>query len=244
MMKAVGITVMSYNIHHGVGMDDQLNLHRIADVIRDSDAEIVALQEVDRFYGDRSKYKDQAAELAALLGYHYAYGANLDLGPEEGRVKNRQYGTAILSKHPILRHENILLSSFEDEPRGVLHAVIDLRDVHVDVYNTHLGLDATSRTVQAQEIMDLVASAAQGPKLVMGDFNAEPDSAELQLLLHSGLFVNSFQGIEDACTFPFSNPPEIIDYILTSPTVQYSNQRVIRTDASDHLPIAVDVTFK
>ncbi|MEC0372128.1 endonuclease/exonuclease/phosphatase family protein [Paenibacillus chibensis] len=242
MIKAVGVTVMSYNIHHGVGMDDQLNLHRIADVIRDSGAEIVSLQEVDRFYGDRSEYKDQAAEMAALLGYHYAYGANLDLGPEEGRADNRQYGTAILSKHPILRHENRMLSSFEDEPRGVLHAVIDLRDVHVNVYNTHLGLDTTSRTVQAQEIMKLAASA-QGPKLVMGDFNAEPDSAELQLLLHSGL-VNSFQGMEDAYTFPFSSPPEIIDYILTSPAVLHSNQRVIHTDASDHLPIAVDLTFK
>lgn len=242
-MKAVGVTVMSYNIHHGVGMDDQLNLHRIADVIRDSGAEIVALQEVDRFYGDRSEYKDQAAELAALLGYYYAYGANLDLGPEEGRVKNRQYGTAILSKHPILRYENKMLSSLEDEPRGVLHAVIDLRDVHVDVYNTHLGLDTTSRTVQVQKMMRLTASA-QGPKLVMGDFNAEPDSPELQLLLHSGLFVNSFQGMRDAYTFPFSRPPEIIDYILTSPTVLHSNQRVIRSDASDHQPIAADLIFK
>ncbi|GIP26389.1 metal-dependent hydrolase [Paenibacillus sp. J23TS9] len=243
MNKAVGVTVMSYNIHHGVGVDDQLSLQRIADVIRDSGAEIVALQEVDRFYGDRSEYKDQAAELAVLLGYHYAYGSNLDLGPEEGRADNRQYGTAILSKHPIIRHENILLSSFEDEPRGALHAIVNLRDVHMNVYNTHLGLDTTSRTVQAQEIIDL-ATSAQGPKILMGDFNAEPDSPELQLLLNSGLFVNSFQGIEDAYTFPFSNPPEIIDYILTSPTVQHSNQQVIRTDASDHLPIAVDLAFK
>lgn len=79
--KEVSTTVMSYNIHHGVGIDGQLSLQRIADVIRDSGAEIVGLQEVDRHYGERSDFKDQAKELADLLGYHYAYGANLDLEP-------------------------------------------------------------------------------------------------------------------------------------------------------------------
>ena len=234
---------MSYNIQHGVGQDDQLSLQRIADAIRDSGAEIVGLQEVDRFYGARSDYKNQAEELADLLGYHYAYGANLDLEPEEGRTNNRQYGTAILSKYHIIRSENILLSSFGEEQRGALHAVVNLRGIHVDVYNTHLGLDVTSRTVQAQEIIDLV-SATQGPKILMGDFNAEPDSSEFQVLLNSGLFVNSFQGFEDAYTFSVSNPTEIIDYILTSPAIQHSNQRVIHTEASDHLPITVDLVFK
>ncbi|WP_211749328.1 endonuclease/exonuclease/phosphatase family protein [Paenibacillus sp. Marseille-Q4541] len=239
----VSTTVMSYNIHHGVDLNDQLSLQNIGDVIRDSGAEIVGLQEVDRFYGVRSDYKNQAEELAELLGYHYAYGANLDFEPDEGRTNNRQFGTAILSKHPILSSENMLLSSFGEEQRGALHAVVNLQGIHVDVYNTHLGLDVTSRTVQAQEIIDL-ASATQGPKILMGDFNAEPDSSEFQVLLNSGLFMNSFQGIEDVYTFPVGNPSEIIDYILTSPTVQLSNQRVIHSEASDHLPIAVDLVFK
>ncbi|MBU5346126.1 endonuclease/exonuclease/phosphatase family protein [Paenibacillus lautus] len=241
--KEVSTTVMSYNIHHGVGLDEQLSLQRIADVIRDSGAEIVGLQEVDRFYGERSDFQDQAKELAGLLGYYYAYGANLDLEPAEGQTNNRQYGTAIVSKYPILRSENVLLSSFGKEQRGVLHAVVNLKGIHVDVYNTHLGLDVTSRTAQAQEIIEL-ASASEGPALLMGDFNAEPNSAEFKLLLDSGLFVNSFQGIEDAYTFPVINPSATIDYILTSPAVQHSNQRVIHTEASDHLPIAADVSFK
>ncbi|MEC0240314.1 endonuclease/exonuclease/phosphatase family protein [Paenibacillus dokdonensis] len=242
MAKVVGTTVMSYNIHHGVGLDDQLSLQRIANVIRDSGAEIVSLQEVDRFYGPRSDYKNQAEELAGSLGFHYAYGTNLDLEPDEGRASNRQYGTAILSKYHILRSENISLSSFGKEQRGALHAVVNLLGIQVDVYNTHLGLDVTSRTVQAQEIIDL-ASAIQGSKILMGDFNTEPDSSEFQMLLNSGLFVNSFQGIEDIYTFPVGIPSEMIDYILTSPAVLHSNQRVIHTEASDHLPIAVDLVF-
>ncbi|WP_136605495.1 endonuclease/exonuclease/phosphatase family protein [Paenibacillus dokdonensis] len=243
MAEAVSTTVMSYNIHHGVGLDDRLSLQIIANVIRESGAEIIGLQEVDRFYGRRSDDKDQAAELAGMLGYHYAYGANLDLQPEEGRANNRQYGSAILSKHPILQSENTLLSSFEDEQRGVLHAVVNLRGVQVNVFNTHLGLDATSRTVQAQEMTEL-ASATQGPKILMGDFNTEPDSAELQVLLDNGIFVDSFQGIEDAFTFPAGDPFEKIDYILTSPAIQHSNQRVIHSEASDHLPITAGLIFE
>lgn len=243
MANAVRITAMSYNIHHGVGLDDRLSLQRIANVIRESGAEIVGLQEVDRFYGERSDDKDQAAELAGLLGYQYAYGANLDWGPEAGKAHNRQYGNAILSKHPILRSENILLSSFGDEQRGALHAVVNIQGIQVNVYNAHLGLEAPSRTVQVQELTDR-ASAALGPKIIMGDFNAEPDSSELQVLLDGDIFVNSFRGIEDAFTFPSNDPSEKLDYMLTSLAVQHSNQRVIQSEASDHLPIAVDLVFE
>ncbi|KKO52575.1 endonuclease [Paenibacillus sp. DMB20] len=241
--EKAGTTLMSYNIHHGVGLDGRLSLERIAEVIRDSGAEIVGLQEVDRFFGIRSAFKDQAKELAGLLGYHYAYGANLDFDPAEGQTERPQYGTAIVSKHPIIRSENVLLSSFGKEQRGILHAVVNVRGIHVNVYNTHLGLDVPGRMAQAQEIIDLV-SVAEGPALLLGDFNAEPGSGELQLLLNSGLFVNGFQGMDDAYTFPVRNPSTIIDYILTSPSLRHDNQRVIRTEASDHLPIVTDVVFK
>lgn len=242
--SAVPATVMSFNIHHGVGLDGQLRLDRIAGVIREAGADIVGLQEVDRFYGERSGFRDQAKELADKLGYHYAYGANLDLPPAEGRTENRQYGTAILSKYPILRSENVFLSSFGQEQRGVLHAVVNVRGIHINVYNTHLGLDVQGRLAQAREIIDLAASAPAGPALLLGDFNAEPDSAEVGVLLNSGLFANSFQGVDDAFTFPVRNPSATIDYILISPGIRIEGPRVIRTEASDHLPIAVDITLE
>ena len=240
--EKVQTTVMSYNIHHAVGIDGQLSLERIAQVIEDAGAEIVALQEVDRFYGARSDFKDQAKELAELLGYHYAYGANLNLAPAEGQIENRQYGTAIVSKYPIIRSENVLLSSFGREQRGVLHAVVNVRGIHVHVYNTHMGLDVPGRMAQAQEIVDL-ASQHEGPAVLMGDFNANPSSEEVGIFLNSGLFTNTFAGIEDAYTFPVLTPSVTIDYILTSPSVAHAEQRVIHTEASDHLPIAADLTF-
>lgn len=239
----VKTTVMSYNIHHGVGIDGQLSLQRIADVIRNSGAEVIGLQEVDRYYGARSDFKDQAKELAELLDYHYAYGANLDLAPAPGQTENRQYGTAILSKYPILEANNVFLSSFGKEQRGVLHAVVNVKGAPVNVYNTHLGLDTASRTAQVQEIIEL-ASIHEGPSILVGDLNARPYYEEFQLLLQSGLFVNTFEGMEDAYTYPVINPAYTIDYILTSPGAEHTNQRVIHSEASDHLPIAADVTFK
>lgn len=85
--KEVDVKVMSFNIYHGVGLDNVLNLQRTAQVIRDAGAEIVGIQEVDRFWDSRSDFQDQAKELAEILGYHYVYGANLDRSPAEGKWK-------------------------------------------------------------------------------------------------------------------------------------------------------------
>ncbi|WP_327607013.1 endonuclease/exonuclease/phosphatase family protein [Virgibacillus tibetensis] len=241
--EEVDINVMSYNIYHGVGLDGELSLERIADVMKDADAEIIGIQEVDRFYGDRSDFQDQAKELAELLGYHYVYGANLDLDPAEGQEQNRQYGTGILSKYPIIDSENTFLSSFGKEQRGLLRATVNVRGIHVNVYNTHLGLDVPSRLAQVDEIID-VTSSFEGPRILLGDLNAEPDSEEFQLLLEQGNFVDSFADIEDANTFPVINPIKRIDYILSSPSIEHSNQRVIYTEDFDHLPLVTEMKIK
>src|SRR3954470_22759943 len=75
------LTVMSFNIHHAEGTDGVLDLSRIAQVIKNNGADVVGLQEVDRHYSDRSDLADQPAELAAMLGYHVVYGANIDQVP-------------------------------------------------------------------------------------------------------------------------------------------------------------------
>ena len=62
--------VLTFNIHHGAGTDDVLSLERIASVIKNSDADLVGLQEVDRHYSARSNWADQAAgvrEIARVL---------------------------------------------------------------------------------------------------------------------------------------------------------------------------------
>ncbi|WP_087972244.1 endonuclease/exonuclease/phosphatase family protein [Oceanobacillus rekensis] len=241
--QEVDVKVMSYNIYHGVGQDGKLDLPRIAKVIQDADADIIGLQEVDRFYGDRSDFQDQTRELAKLLGYHYVYGANLNLEPAEGQEENRQYGTGILSKYPIIDSENIYLSSFGNEQRGLLRTKINVRGVQMNFFNTHLGLNAPERNKQVEEIIE-VKSSFEDPSVLVGDLNAEPNSEEFQLLLNKGNFVDTFSEVENSNTFPVVDPMKRIDYILTSPDIKFTNPEVIYTEASDHLPLVTELTIR
>jgi len=106
------VRAMSFNIHHGVGIDDRLDLQRIADVVNTEDADIVGLQEVDRYWSARSDFVDQASWLARALNMHVVYGANLDLDPSTPDAPRRQYCTAILSDAPILEWDNTYLPRF------------------------------------------------------------------------------------------------------------------------------------
>ena len=236
------MNIISYNIHHGVGLDGKLSLKRIANLITESSGTIIGIQEVDKFYSDRSNFEDQAKELATLLNFHYCYEANISLEPTDGNTKDRQYGIAILSKYPIIKSEHILLSSYGKEQRGVLSATIDINGVYITVYNTHLGLDVPSRITQVNELIDITARF-QGPKVLLGDFNTEPGSEEIQLLLNNTDFVDSFKNIKNANTFPSIDPNKRIDYIFTSAHIRNANQKVIHSSASDHLPIITKLTI-
>lgn len=72
------LRVLTYNIHHGAGIDGKLDLERIARVIRDARPDIVALQELDR-NTQRTRKVDQPAELARLTGLHGTFGGNIAL---------------------------------------------------------------------------------------------------------------------------------------------------------------------
>ncbi|MFM8401398.1 MAG: endonuclease/exonuclease/phosphatase family protein, partial [Pirellula sp.] len=91
--KNASVRVLSYNIHHGRGIDDKLSLERIAKVIRQADADVVALQEVDQGCG-LSDRKLQVQELEKLTGYYGVFGKAIDFDGGE-------YGQAILSRWPI-----------------------------------------------------------------------------------------------------------------------------------------------
>lgn len=237
------VKIMSYNIAHGQGSDNgTVDLERIAKVIEDSGADIIGLQEVDRFYSDRSDYEDQLKVLAELLGFeYYVYGANLDLNPHEG-YEARQYGTGILSKYPIKDSENVLLNSYGREQRGVLRATIDINGVDTNIYNTHLALPDEDRMGQVNEIIELMEDFP-GPKMVMGDLNSESHFEDFKHLINAGNLTDTFVDVENSNTFRANDPIKRIDYILTSPLITFDNQEVIQTLASDHLPIVLDATI-
>ncbi|MCE5169079.1 endonuclease/exonuclease/phosphatase family protein [Paenibacillus profundus] len=235
------LTVMSYNIQHGRGMDDRYDLVRIANVIRDSGADIIALQEVDRHFADRSNYEDTIAVLAAQLEMNYAYGANLDWAPEPGRSERRQYGIAVLSKYPIVKQRHYLLNSFDSEQRGLLETEIDVNGARLFFYATHLGLEENERMAQTEEILEIAAARA-GSAVVAGDFNAYPDGPEIAHMTQA--FCNVFADMPMAYTYPAGEANETLDYILVGSEVIFGERReVIQTLASDHYPIVARLSL-
>lgn len=243
MDETLDIRFLSYNIQHGVGIDGKLDLSRIEEVIRQSTSDIVALQEVDNHFGTRSNYENQAELLAKSLGYHYVFGASIDLEPASGQLNKQQYGTAILSRYPIYAAHILPLSSDAEEQRTMLHAIINLNGAELNVYNVHLGLDSISRMIQAGEITDYMKKQT-GPYVLLGDSNAPPEEKEMLLLVEQGNLIDPFRNLNNSATYPAWDPEKRIDYILLSPSFYLLDQAVIQSDASDHLPITSGVSLK
>ncbi|PXY21711.1 metal-dependent hydrolase [Prauserella coralliicola] len=234
------LTVLSFNIHHAQGTDDVLDLERIARVIKNSRADVVGLQEVDRHYSERSEWADQAGELAELLGYHVVFGANIDRDPPAAGRPRIQYGTAILSRYPITDWQNTYLSrSPNQEQRGLLHAELDVRGVPVHVYNTHLAASSqTDRAAQTREIVDLAGGTSRS--VLVGDLNALPGSPEIRTLDAAFTDAWTVSGRGDGATYPAEDPDRRIDYVYTGADVRPVWTKVLATEpaASDHLPVA------
>ncbi|WP_254052778.1 endonuclease/exonuclease/phosphatase family protein [Bacillus sp. V59.32b] len=240
--KSVEVEVMSYNIHHAEGVDGVLDLERIARIIEESDADIVGLQEVDKHWSERSDFQDQAKWLAERLGMFYAYGANLDREPLKEEEPRRQYGTAVLSKYPILDSENHPLTKIGNtEQRGLLEATIKVKGNHLHFYNTHLALTSAEREIQIREIND-IASRDKGSKIMMGDLNATPESKEMQPI--NANYNDVFAETHEAYTYPATNPTKRIDYIFTSDDIEADDAEVIKTLASDHLPLIAEIELE
>lgn len=155
--------LVTYNIQYGRGKDGQFDLVRIADEVMGAD--VIALQEVERFW-QRSGMVDQPAELATLLGdYHWVYGSGVDSNADganpEGKPlhRRRQFGNMLLAKTPILTVRNHLLPKFASLgpmslQRSALEGVIESKVGLVRVYSIHLThLAAETRLPQIETLL-------------------------------------------------------------------------------------------
>ena len=97
-LQSKNIRVMSYNIHHGRGTDDKIDLNRVAKLINDWSPDLVALQEVDNITS-RSNYMNETDTLSSKTKMFSVFGKNIN-------VFGGEYGNAILSKYPIIHWEN------------------------------------------------------------------------------------------------------------------------------------------
>ncbi|WP_298829619.1 endonuclease/exonuclease/phosphatase family protein [uncultured Planococcus sp.] len=255
--KAPIVKVMSFNIAHGLGMDGIVDLEKTAEVVEDSCATIIALQEVDRYFSARSSFVDQVEWLSQRLGMYAAYGANMNFVPEDSERPNRQYGNVVLSKYPIKYVENHLLTQVycpfgNNEQRGILETVIEVDGNYLSVFNTHLALKDSELAVSIDEILEITGKS-RFPRIIAGDFNASSSNIHMQKL--TSHFEDAFLKMKkgDAYTYPspYVNneteevfwPATRIDYIFSDSEVEVVQTAVIETSVSDHLPIVADMVL-
>lgn len=225
------IRILSYNIHHGEGMDGKVDLTRLARVIRSVSPDIVSLQEVD-CRKSRTGMVDQIHELAHLTGMEGTFGCAID-SQQDGR-----YGNAVLSRFPTQRSKNFPLPG---EPRAVLAVEVTLplmegRPSTVVFMATHLDTQSEPRQASISLLEESLAFFPGVPTLLAGDLNAVPQSPTLMALRRNWVNVTEDQKL---VTIPQRDPKQI-DYILFRPAGRWrvvDAQVIDERVASDHFPL-------
>lgn len=238
----VSLRVLSYNIRTGIGSDGVLDLERTADAILAARVDVVALQEVDVHWSDRSRFRDQARVLARLLRMRVFFAPIYDLNPLTPGKPRRQYGVAIMSRLPLVGTENhsiTRLSTVDSDPvpkpmPGFAEAVVLVGGVAVHVYSTHLDY-RPDPAVRVAQVADMLRIMGDGPTLLLGDFNAPPEAPELAPLW------DELTAAPTGFTFPADVPVTRIDYVTVSSGLRVCQATVPPTLASDHRPVLAEV---
>ena len=240
------LRIMTYNVHACVGMDHRLDVRRIARVIAQSDADIVALQELDVCRA-RSGFRDQAEEIARLLEVQCQFHPAWQLAEE-------RYGDAILSRLPMqsVRSGGLPARSAKHEPRGAIWVEVEPEpDVKLQIINTHLSLYPQERLEQSRALVrEWIADASQrGMTVLCGDFNAQPSSPSYRSLKDVLRDVQHYGARRKAAaTFFSSRPLARIDHIFVSDELEVEHAHVVASRlakvASDHLPLIADLAWE
>jgi endonuclease/exonuclease/phosphatase family metal-dependent hydrolase len=222
--------VATYNVHDCIGRDGRYDPERIAALMVEFDADLIALQEVTQ---------DDAGELVELFESTTAMQA-LD-----GSLFERglgRYGNLILARDPVVESRLHDLSCAGREPRACIDLLLDLGGLALRLIATHLGLRSRERLAQLARLADLAAATGEAC-LLMGDFNLWWHRRALRPLAEQG-FVE--QPVRSFPTRP--GPLVALDRILARPPVtiercwRYDNPR--SRLASDHFPVLADLRLE
>jgi endonuclease/exonuclease/phosphatase family metal-dependent hydrolase len=233
------IKVATYNIHKCVGIDRKYSPERIVEVLREVDADIIALQEV--LCHSHLHARDHQAEfIAGELGMEFRLGENR-------RINGGDYGNATLSRFPIEDHQNYDITIRKYEPRGCLRSHISVNGHDLHFVNVHMGTSFFERRKQVHKMLAehvLDSPELIGRRIVAGDFNEWINGVTTRLFRSNFKSVDPRLHLGRARTFPGILPLVHLDHVyfddsfrLRDATLHRSRTALI---ASDHLPIAAE----
>ena len=210
---------------------------RVAEVLREMDADVVALQEV---IGAGPAGAGQAEEIGAALGMGWV------MAPAR-HLRGHLFGNVVLSRFPIGHHSQYDLSWRTCEPRACQRADLNIgASQPLHIYNVHLGTAYLERRFQAQRLAAVVTDRRlSGPKVVLGDFNEWMKGLATTLLSERLQAIDLRTHLRRRRTYPGLFPILHLDHIYHQGHVAVLKLELPRTRqtliASDHLPLVAEL---
>jgi len=233
------LRVVTYNIHKCKGLDQRIQPHRIAAVLKDINADIIALQEVVSISGV-GREADQAQFIADELGFDFVFGENR-------QFRGGRYGNVVMTRFPIHVFRNYDISSYGCEPRGCLRTDIQLDYGPLHIFNVHFGTAFTEHRAQARRLFEeriVNDHELTGPRIVLGDFNEWLRGSVTKTLKTHLQHADVRRHLKRSRTYPGVFPLFHLDNIYFDQTLQLQRLHLHRGPkpliASDHLPLVAD----
>jgi endonuclease/exonuclease/phosphatase family metal-dependent hydrolase len=231
------IRVATYNVHKCMGIDLKTRPSRIVNVLRELDADVIALQEIARVE------QDQAHFIAEALDFDLSFG-------DVRKYKGGPYGNAVLSRFPIRRSCNHDITIEDREARGCLQVDLQISETQVlQVFNVHMGTSYFERRRQASRLVFEVLrrSHVSGPRIILGDFNEWTYGLTTRLLrAHFGAPHRRQQ--KQSRSYPAVLPLLRLDNIYHDRRLILKRFSVHKSTAalfaSDHLPLVADFALR
>lgn len=235
------IRVATYNVHKCRGLDRRTDAERIAAVIRELDADVIAIQEILDVHDGKPEH-DQARRIeAALHDYRSCFGENR-------RLHGGAYGNLTLTRLPFATCTNYDITWAHRERRGCLRTDIALPGGKLlHVFNVHLGTSFTERRHQARHLLtETVLKHAEltGPRIVVGDFNEWTRGLASRLMSAEFSVIEPRAHLRYPRTYPGVLPLLHLDHFYYEKTLELTGYELHRTRralvASDHLPLIAE----
>lgn len=229
------VTVLTVNLHMDDSTDVRAGTRRIADVIRELNPDIVALQGIRRSVV-LSETFDALTSLSDLTGMTYAFGET------RADHKNR-YGNGFLTRHPILEESNTVYPEAGKSHNGLLRLVLDVKGNEINVMTTHLGVGTGERDIA--ELRDLFR-LNESPRLLFASSD-RLSGDELTGPLR-GVLDDAWKqaGAGPGFTFPADGPDRRMDFVFFNsgrPGFRAVAARILEAETPMHLPLIVEFEF-
>jgi endonuclease/exonuclease/phosphatase family metal-dependent hydrolase len=220
------VRVATFNVKHGEDGSGRVDLRRLATACAGLSADVLAIQEVDRF-ARRTHFRDEMRVIARATGLQAVFG-------EAARKKWRSYGNVLLARGPITDVEVVKLPRPSGgEPRVAIVARVEVGGVALSVGATHLSFRKDEGAPQLAVLLDVLAER-DGPRLLMGDLNIGPD------LVVPAVTAAGYTVAPTEATFPASAPRTRIDFVAVS-GLEIVTASTPTVGTSDHLPIVAEL---